>query len=54
MVILNFFIVNLFVGIIVSSYNRQKEKLDENILHSGKNDSNKFLVIVVKPRIFVE
>ena len=36
MVILNFFIVNLFVGVIVSSYNRQKEKVGTNILSSGK------------------
>lgn len=32
MVIVNFFMVNLLVGVIVSSYNRSKDKSGKNFL----------------------
>ena len=56
-VILNFFIVNLFVGVIVSSYNRQKEKSGKDYLITDAQKKwikTQMVIIYAKPKFYLK
>jgi len=36
MIVANFFLLNLFVGVVISTYNREKETLGRNFLLTEK------------------
>ena len=54
---MNFFITNLFVGVVVSAYNREKEKKGSYFLMTGEQKEwykTKILVIQAKPKYFLK
>ena len=51
-----FFILNLFVGVVISTYNREKEKLGKNFLLTKEQKAwidAKLLVIASKPKVLI-
>jgi large-conductance mechanosensitive channel len=53
MVVMNFFITNLFVGIVVSAYNREEDKITKEIsMNVSKSEfsETKMMVFSVKPK----
>jgi len=52
----SFFILNLFVGVIITTYNREKEKLGKNFLLTEQQKKwleTKILIIEAKPKVFM-
>lgn len=52
-----YFITNLFTGVVVSTYNREKEKLGNDFLMTEKQKKwlhIKLLVIQAKPKLFLK
>jgi hypothetical protein len=50
----NFFLLNLFVGVVISSYNREKETLGKNFMLTEKQRKwlqNKIMFIQSKPML---
>lgn len=50
----NFFLLNLFVGVVISTYNREKEAVGNNFLLTEKQKkwlANKIMLIQSKPMI---
>jgi hypothetical protein len=56
-VVCSFFILNLFVGVVITTYNREKEKLGKNfLLTEGQKKwlEAKLLIIESKPKFFMK
>ena len=56
-VICSFFILNLFVGVVITTYNREKEKLGKNFLLTESQKKwleAKLLIIESKPKFFMK
>jgi hypothetical protein len=56
-VVCSFFILNLFVGVVITTYNREKEKLGKNFLlteNQKKWLEAKLLIIECKPKFYMK
>ena len=56
-VVCSFFILNLFVGVVITTYNREKEKLGKNFLlteNQKKWLEAKLLIIESKPKVYMK
>jgi len=52
----SFFILNLFVGVVITTYNREKEKLGKNFLLTDQQKKwldTKLLIIEAKPKVYL-
>ena len=55
-VVCSFFILNLFVGVVITTYNREKEKLGRNFLLTERQKKwleAKLLIIEAKPKVYL-
>ena len=53
-VVCSFFILNLFVGVVITTYNREKEKLGKNFLLTDRQKKwleTKLMIIEAKPKV---
>ena len=53
-VVCSFFILNLFVGVVITTYNREKEKLGKNFLLTDRQKKwleAKLMIIEAKPKV---
>ncbi|CDW81684.1 voltage-gated ion channel superfamily [Stylonychia lemnae] len=57
MIVANFFLLNLFVGVVISTYNREKETLGRNFLLTEKQRKwleNKIMMVQSKPMLMMK
>jgi hypothetical protein len=57
MIIGNFVISNLFVGVIISSYNREKENIGKHFLLTSSQKEwlkTKLLILEAKPKFYIK
>lgn len=57
MIVMNFFITNIFVGLVVSSYNREKDKYGEFYLMTDDQKKwikTKILIARAKPKYYLK